>query len=100
AVRRRTGRVVRSEARVVAGRASVLGRAPDSLGAGRIPRHVVLLPPRLLEGVVAGSDGVHGRRAAEVVLGRALLSAHPSERTPLLSLSRAPLSPFSELRRD
>ena len=62
-------RVVRAQARLVAGRAAVFGGAADPLGAGRVPLHLLLLPRRLLQGVLAGSAGVHGRRAAQVVLG-------------------------------
>ena len=56
---------------VVAGRAAVFGGAADPLGARRLPLHLLLLPRRLLQGVLGRSAVVHGRRAAQEVSRRA-----------------------------
>ena len=71
--------------------AAVLAGAADPLGAGRIPLHLLLLPRRVLQGLLGRSAVVHRRRAAQVVSRRAFVPADPSERPPVLSLSRAPL---------
>src|SRR5258708_1622917 len=69
AVRRQPSPLVLAEARLGAWRAAVFRGALHPLGAGRIPLHLLLLPRRLLQGVLAGSARLHGRRAAEILLG-------------------------------
>ena len=59
------------------------------LGAGRLPLHLLLLPRRLLQGVLGRPAVVRRRRAAQDVSGRAIVSAHPAEHPPLLPLPRA-----------
>ena len=64
----RRPQLVWPEAWLVAGGAAVLRRAPDSLGAG-FPLHVLLLPRRLLQGVLGRPAVVRCRRAAQRYLG-------------------------------
>ena len=99
ALRRGASRVVRTEARLVARRPAVFARAADPVGARRLPLHLLLLPRRVLQGVLGRSAVVHGRRAAQVVSRRALVPADPAERAPLFSLSRAALHRRPHLRR-
>ena len=56
------------KAGMVAGRAAILGGDADPLGAGRFPLHLLLLPRRLLQGVLGGSAVVRRRRAAQVAI--------------------------------
>src|SRR6185503_3281668 len=85
---------------MVAGRAAVLGGAADSLGAGRLPLHLLLLSRRLLQGVLGGSAWLYRGRAAQVVLGRAVVSARHAEHSPLLPLSRPAVHRDPHLRCD
>ena len=55
---------------------------------GLLPLHLLLLPRRLLQGVLGRSAVVRGRRAAQELLGRALVPADPAERPPLLHVHR------------
>ena len=67
----------------------VLGRGPDSLGPGGLPAHLLLLSRRLLQGVLGGPVRLRGRRAAQEVPRRALVSARHPEHPPLLPVRRA-----------
>ena len=58
-------RLVRSAAGVVAGAAAVFAGAADSSVSRPLPFHLLLLPRRLLQGVLGGSAELRGRRAAE-----------------------------------
>ena len=69
ALRRQRTRVVRAETGVVARRAPFFRRAPDPLGARRIPVHLLLLPRRLLQGVLGGPAVVHGWEPRKKYLG-------------------------------
>src|SRR3954453_21007031 len=60
ALRRQRSRVVRAETGVVARRAPFFGSAPDPLGARGFPVHLLLLPGRVLQGVLGGPAVVHG----------------------------------------
>src|SRR6202040_1436217 len=51
-----------------------------------LPFPLLLLSRRLLQGFLGRPAGVHGRRAAEALPGRALLPADPAEHPPLLPL--------------
>ena len=77
------------QAGLVAGCAAVLGGAADPLGAGRFPLHLLLLPRRLLQGVLGRSAVLRGRRAAQKLSRRAIVPADPPEHPPLLPVSRA-----------
>ena len=57
-------RLVRAQARLVAGLAALFARAADPLGAGRFPLHLLLLSRRLLQGVLGRSAVLHRRRAS------------------------------------
>ena len=53
-------RLVRTEAGLVAGARAVLAGAPDPAVPGSLPLHLLLLPRRLLQGVLGGPDLVRG----------------------------------------
>ena len=68
-----------------------LARHPDPDRAARIPVHLLLLPARLLPGVLAVTSSCAVGDAHGLVLGRVALSPDPPEHPPLLLLPR-PLS--------
>src|SRR4051794_13473014 len=51
------------------------GGSPDPLGAGWIPGHVLLLSRRVLQSILGGPSFLHGRRAAQEISRRALVSS-------------------------
>ena len=57
--------LVRAEAGLVAGVAAVLAGAADPAVPGALPAHLLLLPRRLLQGVLGRPAGLRGRRAAQ-----------------------------------
>ena len=57
----------------------------------QLPLHLLLLPRGLLQGVLGRSAVVLGRRAAQGLPRRELVSADPAEHSPLLPLHRARL---------
>ena len=75
--------LVRTEAGGVAGVAAVFAGAADPADPGVLPADLLLLPRRLLQGVLGRSAVLHRRRAALELLGRELVSAHPAERPSL-----------------
>src|SRR5262249_2513979 len=99
AVRRLASRLVRPQARLVAGLAAVLARAPDPSFPRAVPRHLLLLPRRLLQSVLGRSAGLHGRRAADGLPGRGVVPAHPAERPPLFPVHRPGLPAGAFVRR-
>src|SRR5262245_26759327 len=56
---------------VVAVVPALLRRRADSDLSAELPHHLLLLPRRLLQGVLGRSAGMRGRRAAQDLLGRA-----------------------------
>ena len=58
---------------------------------GLFRAHLLLLPRRLLQGVLGRSARLHRRRAAEALPGRGVVPADPAEHPPLLPLRRAGL---------
>ena len=64
----------------LAGLAAVLAGAAHPAVSRPLPLHLLLLPRRLLQGVLGRSAVVRRRRAAQELLRRALVSAHPAER--------------------
>src|SRR6185503_12030086 len=98
AVWRFTPRVVWTKARMVAGTCAILAGAADFAVPGSLPLHLLLLPRRLLQGVLGGSDLVHGRRTTQILLGREDTPADPAERASLCCLHRVPLSADPVLR--
>ena len=75
--------------------AAVLAGPAHPAGPGRLPGHLLLLPRRLLQGVLGRPARLRGRRAAQELLGRGLVPAHPAERPPLLPVRRAALPAWS-----
>jgi hypothetical protein len=57
-----------------AGMVAVLSRAADPPDPGPLPADLLLLPRRLLQGVLGGSAFLHGRRAEVIMLGREFVS--------------------------
>src|SRR5260370_1387078 len=98
-VRRVSAELVRPGAPVVADVAAVVSRLLHSLGTGRFPTHLLLLPRRLLQGVLGGPTGLHRRRAPDALPRRALVPTDPAERASLLLVRRTGLPLFSFLRR-
>ena len=66
---------------------------------GVLPADLLLLPRRVLQGVLGRPAVVHGRRAALELLGRELVSARPAERPSLHALPVARRPARSSLRR-
>ena len=87
------------QAGLVAGVAAVLAGADHPAVPGLLPLHLLLLPRRVLQGVLGRPAVVRRRRAAHVYLGRALVPADPAERPPLLPLRRADLPASAAARR-
>ena len=61
--------------------------------------HLLLLSGRVLQGVLGRSAGLRGRRAAEDLLGRGVVSADPAEHPPLFPVRRAAVPPRAAARR-
>ena len=77
----------------------VLAGAPDPAVSRALPGHLLLLPRRLLQGVLGRSAVVRRRRAAEALPGRGLVPADRAERPSLLPLYRAALPGVPAARR-
>src|SRR6267142_2165310 len=77
-------RLVRPQARLVAGLAGVFAGDPDPLGARRVPADLLLLPRRLLQGVLGRPALVCRERAARALPGRGVAAAGPHERASVL----------------
>src|SRR5207253_3641301 len=67
--------------------------ALDFALSGTISRDLLLLPRRLLQGVLGRSALVRYWRAAQELLGRTFFSPDPSKRAPLFPLLRPALHP-------
>ena len=78
---------------------AVLAGAADPAVPRAVPLHLLLLPRRLLQGVLGRSARVRGRRAAQELPGRGVVSAHDPEHPPLLPLHRARLPRHPRARR-
>src|SRR5438105_8840727 len=89
--RRFAAQLVWAKAELVAELAFVFTGAFHPVGAGRISADLLLLPRRILQSILGGPTGMHGRRATQKLLGRALVPAHHAERASLFSLSCADL---------
>src|SRR5690349_11369508 len=77
--------LVRAEAGMVAGAAAVLAGAAHPAVPRSLPVHLLLLPRRVLQGVLVRSHRLFRGRAARAALpGRALVSAGAAERAPVL----------------
>src|ERR1700693_5055692 len=92
-------RNLRREAWLVAIVAFILARSSGSMGPGRLPPYVLLLPWRLLQSVLGRSSCVHCRRTTKRISGRNLVSADHAEHSPLLPLYRVAVYPRSGARR-
>ena len=79
---------------MVAGVVVVLAGLFDFVGPGWISFYVLLLSRQLLQGVLGGSAGLRCGRTAEELLGRALIPAHYSEHSQVLSVPRSYLHIF------
>src|SRR5439155_17681845 len=96
--RRLPPQLVWTKTYVVPALANLLSRVVGSLGAGWISGDLLLLSRRLLQGILGGSAGMHGRRAEKKLLGRAFVPVDHAKRSSLLSLPRALLSAGSSVR--
>ena len=76
---------------LVAGVPAVLTGAADPSVPWPLPLHLLLLPRRLLQGVLGRPAGLLRRRAAQRLSRRELVPADPAERPPLLLLRRGDL---------
>jgi hypothetical protein len=83
----------------VAGLDPVVGGLLHPLGAGRVSPHLLLLPRRVLQGVLGRPAELLGGGATEEVPRRALVPAHPAERPSLLPLPRARVPRLPRARR-
>src|SRR5688572_32252052 len=83
AARRLAACLVRSAAGRVAVVRAVLAGAPDPSVSRALPRHLLLLSRRVLQGVLGRPAGVQRRRTEEQLPRRTALSAHSAERAPL-----------------
>src|SRR5262245_58085601 len=98
-LRRLAPRLVRSEALVVAGVRAVFAGADHPAVSGAIPVHLLLLPRRLLQGVLGGPVELRRRRAAQQLPRRAVLPAHSPKRSPVLPLHRGAVPVLPVARR-
>src|SRR5258705_9089875 len=78
---------------------AVLARAADSSVPRSFPFHLLLLPWRVLQGVLGRSAVVRGRRAAQALLGRAVIPADSAERSSVFPLHRVHLPVPAVVRR-
>ena len=90
-VRRLAARVVRAQARLVAGAAAVQPGAAHPPLSRALPLYLLLLPRRVLQGVLGRPAQLRRGRAAQGLPGRALDAARAAERPPLFPLRRADL---------
>ena len=98
-VGRLRARVVWPAARVVAGAAAVFTGAADSSVPRTLPLHLLLLPRRVLQGLLGRPAELLRRRAAQGLSRRELVPADSAERPPLLFLRRGDLHLPALLRR-
>ena len=68
------------------------GRDAHPVGAGRISSHLLLLPRGLLQSFLGRPAFLYGRRAAEDLSRRTILSFDHAKHSPLFSLSGAAVS--------
>src|SRR5207247_5689837 len=83
ALRRVGARLVRAEAGLVARLAALFASAADPVGARRLPPALLLLPRGVLQGVLGRPTVVRRWRAAQGLLGRALLPPRAAKYPPL-----------------
>src|SRR5262245_10817277 len=84
---------------MVPGVSALLAGAVDSSVPGALPIHLLLLPRRLLQGVLGGSAVLCGWRTPKDLLGRAVVPVDPPERPSLLHVYRGALSGHVVVRR-
>ena len=82
-LRRFAAQLVRAATGGLARMAAVFARAADPPDPWPLPADLLLLPRRLLQGVLGGSAVLHGGRAEVDVLGREFVSPHPAEHPSL-----------------
>src|SRR2546428_11042162 len=99
AVRTLVARLVRAAAVVVSRLAHDLARHSHPLGAGWLPADLLLLPGRVLQGVLGRPAFLCGGRAANDLPRRERDAARAAERAPPLPLPRPPLPRDPRLRR-
>src|SRR5579872_5618180 len=98
-LRQFAARDLRSEAWMVAGLASVLARTHHPALSRTLPRDVLLLSRRVLQGDVGRSAVVHRARTAPQLPRRALIPADSAEHPSVLPLYRIHLSGHPRARR-
>src|SRR5438105_9857294 len=98
-VRRLPAQLVRTQALVVARVVALLAGAARPLGTGRVPVDLLLLPRRVLQGVLGRSAVVRRGRTALDLPRRGVASAHPPERPPVFHVPGASDPADPRLRR-
>src|SRR5215471_11166239 len=94
-----TARVVRAQAGLVSGNPPVFSGAAHPAVSWPLSPDLLLLPRCLLQSLLGRPSVVRRRRAAEELLGRAVVPTDSAERAPLLHVRRGALPGDAVVRR-